>query len=42
MQFMLSIYELPGADRLTAYPREFVVDYLRAYQPEGGHTKCAV
>jgi beta-glucanase (GH16 family) len=33
MQFMLSIYELPGADRQTSYPKEFAVDYLRAYQP---------
>jgi hypothetical protein len=39
MQFMLSIYELPGGDRNAAYPREFVVDYVRAYQPEGGYEK---
>jgi hypothetical protein len=37
MQFMLSIYELPGGDTNAAYPREFVVDYVRAYQPEGGY-----
>jgi hypothetical protein len=37
MQFMLSIYELPGADRHTTYPQEFVVDYIRAYQPESGY-----
>lgn len=37
MQFMLSIYELPGGDTQSAYPREFVVDYVRAYQPEGGY-----
>ena len=37
MQFMLSIYELPGGDVQAAYPREFVVDYVRAYQPEGGY-----
>lgn len=37
MQFMLSIYELPGAERSTTYPKEFVVDYVRAYQPEGGY-----
>jgi Glycosyl hydrolases family 16 len=34
MQFMLSIYELPGGDRNAAYPREFVIDYIRAYRPE--------
>lgn len=37
MQFMLSIYELAGADRNAAYPREFEVDYIRAYQPLGGY-----
>ena len=36
MQFFLSIYELPGEDDGTAYPKEFAVDYFRAYQPEGG------
>lgn len=40
MQFMLSIYELPGADRNAAYPREFVVDYIRAYQPEDRYAKA--
>jgi beta-glucanase (GH16 family) len=37
MQIMLSIYGLPGGDVNTAYPREFMVDYVRAYQPEGGY-----
>jgi beta-glucanase (GH16 family) len=37
MQFMLSIYELPGGDRRAAYPREFVVDYVRGYQRDGGY-----
>ncbi|MEO1288206.1 MAG: glycoside hydrolase family 16 protein, partial [Chloroflexota bacterium] len=34
MQFMLNIYDLPIEDTLDApYPREFVVDYVRGYQP---------
>ena len=37
MQFMLAIYELPGAAVNTAYPKGFVVDYVRGYQPEGGY-----
>jgi Beta-glucanase/Beta-glucan synthetase len=37
MQFMLAIYELPGGDVSAAYPREFAVDYVRAYTPEGGY-----
>lgn len=44
MQFMLGIYELPGqASAVKAlypagtYPKEFVVDYVRAYQPDGGY-----
>jgi len=37
MQFMLSIYELPGGDVNAQYPREFVVDYVRVYQPKGGY-----
>jgi hypothetical protein len=37
MQFMLSIYELPAGDTQSAYPKEFVVDYVRAYQPEAGY-----
>jgi len=39
---MLSIFELPGGDSDAAYPRAFVVDYVRAYQPEGGYPKGAV
>lgn len=37
MQFMLSIYELPRADAKARYPKEFVVDYVRGYQPQGGY-----
>lgn len=44
MQFMLGIYELPhkiaaqGASaQRTAYPKQFVIDYFRAYQPVGGY-----
>lgn len=37
MQFMLSIYELPGVEENNPYPKEFVVDYVRAYQPESGY-----
>lgn len=37
MQFMLSIYELPGDELNSVYPKEFVVDYVRGYQPERGH-----
>ena len=37
MQLMLSIYELPDVDRSAAYPKEFVVDYIRGYQPMGGY-----
>lgn len=42
MQLMLSIYELPGTDQQTAsgspgYPKQFVIDYFRAYQPYGGY-----
>ena len=36
MQFMLSIYELPGITENSVYPKEFVVDYVRGYQPEAG------
>ena len=39
MQFMLSIYERPwlaDADG-GVYPKNFIVDYLRAYQPVGGY-----
>lgn len=38
MQFMLNIYDLPVANKHTAdYPRRFVIDYVRGYQPEGGY-----
>lgn len=37
MQFMLSIYELPGTQEPGSYPKEFVVDYIRSYQPESGY-----
>lgn len=37
MQFMLSLYELPGVDADAAYPKEFVVDYIRGYQPVDGY-----
>jgi hypothetical protein len=37
LQIMLSIFELPGGDHDAAYPKEFVVDYVRAYRPEGGY-----
>ncbi|HET9909841.1 MAG TPA: glycoside hydrolase family 16 protein, partial [Anaerolineales bacterium] len=37
MQFILSIYELPGGDINAPYPKEFVIDYVRAYQPETGY-----
>lgn len=36
MQFMLNIYEL--ADVQVDYPVQFVVDYFRGYQPNGGYT----
>lgn len=42
MQFMLGIYEIPSmstspATRAADYPKEFVIDYFRAYQPENGY-----
>lgn len=37
LQIMLSIFELPGGNTDAAYPKEFVVDYVRGYQPEGGY-----
>lgn len=44
MQFMLSIFELPFAgawngpyDPHAPYPKQFIVDYLRGYQPTGGY-----
>ncbi len=38
MQFMLNIYELPS-DSVNngSYPKQFVVDYVRAYQPISGY-----
>lgn len=38
LQFMLGIYELPGenTDR-RRYPKQFVIDYFRAYRPVGGY-----
>lgn len=44
MQFMLGIYELPHLIRegetstaRNAYPKQFIIDYFRAYQPLGGY-----
>ncbi len=37
LQIMLSIFELPGGDRQAAYPKAFVVDYVRVYQPQAGY-----
>jgi len=44
MQFMLGIYERPQEIRRDAmsrgdaeYPKKFVIDYFRAYQPVGGY-----
>jgi hypothetical protein len=39
LQIMLSIFELPGGDSDAAYPREFVVDYVRCYQPQDGYSQ---
>jgi beta-glucanase (GH16 family) len=42
MQFMLGIYELPGVyPERRHYPREFVIDYFRAYQPKKGYGAMA-
>jgi beta-glucanase (GH16 family) len=44
MQFMLGIYELPdraAGSEPAAYPRRFVIDYFRAYQPIGGYPSAA-
>lgn len=41
MQFILSIYELPGVVNNSVYPKEFVVDYVRGYQPERGYERAA-
>lgn len=38
MQFMLNIYELPGEPSPpAAYPKRFVIDYVRGYHPLGGY-----
>jgi hypothetical protein len=41
MQFMLGIYERPSVakptDPIGPYPKEFVVDYFRAWQPVSGY-----
>jgi hypothetical protein len=44
MQFMLGIYEFPsqtadtdGLNQPVGYPKEFVIDYFRAYQPFDGY-----
>jgi len=37
LQLMLSVFELPGGDHSAAYPKEFVVDYVRSYQPVSGY-----
>ncbi len=35
---MLGIYDLPAPDpRPTDTPKRFIIDYFRAYQPEGGY-----
>ena len=40
MQFMLGLYELPGAKSQPGdYPKRFVVDYFRGYQPEAGYQR---
>jgi hypothetical protein len=38
MQFMLNIYELPGHEtQHDQYPKQFIIDYVRGYQPNGGY-----
>lgn len=37
LQLMLSIFERPGGGSHIPYPHEFVVDYVRVYQPENGY-----
>ncbi len=40
MQFMLGIYDIPIQNKpQDSYPRHFIVDYFRAYQPQGGYPK---
>jgi hypothetical protein len=38
LQLMLNIYELPVAvPSVETYPKEFMLDYVRVYQPVGGY-----
>jgi len=38
LQFMLGTYELPGEyESRGEYPKNFVIDYFRGYQPENGY-----
>lgn len=41
MQFMLNLYEIPVGDEFVgntgSYPKEFEIDYVRAYKPENGY-----
>ena len=41
MQFMLNIYEVPVDEKLDSpektYPKQFVIDYVRAYQLSDGY-----
>ncbi len=38
MQFMLGIYELPDTDPQNGhYPKQFMIDYIRGYQPIAGY-----
>ncbi len=44
MQLMLSIYERPSTGKgvrtdgaAISYPKQFIVDYIRAYQPVNGY-----
>lgn len=41
MQFMLGMYELPHTDPTVGrYPKQFIVDYFRGYQPENGYPQA--
>lgn len=45
MQFMLGIYERPNEtppSGRSAYPKRFIVDYVRAYRPAGGYARRAL
>ena len=37
MQFMVNVYELPGAGEADRFQPLFTIDYFRAYQPLGGY-----